>query len=43
MLHQYDRWEFLDKLLHEAAYDVVMVEYVIPKILLRLRTNTYTK
>ena len=36
LLHQYERWETLDRLLEETVYDVVMVEYVRPTILAHL-------
>lgn len=37
LLHQYERWEFLDGLIEEAVYDVVADEYVLPVLLARLR------
>lgn len=36
LLYEYERCEFLDNLIDEAVYDVVMPEYVVPLLLNRL-------
>lgn len=36
LLYEYERCEFLDTLIDEAVYDVVMPEYVVPLLMNRL-------
>ena len=40
MVHQYERWEFLDTLIDEAVFQVAMHDYVVPMIMQKLREWT---
>ena len=42
LLHQYERWDYLNALLEEVVYEVVVYDYVIPIMVRNLREHAST-